>query len=70
MKAAPKVDYISFDYDICKEITKIAPKATVQYLMGDKTPDELVADGIDGLDYHFKILEKTRPGLKTPIAKS
>lgn len=69
MKAAPKVDYISFDYDICKEITKIAPKATVQYLMGDKTPDELVADGIDGLDYHFKILEKNPSWVKDANSK-
>jgi glycerophosphoryl diester phosphodiesterase len=64
LKAASKVDYISFDYDICKEITKIAPKATVQYLMGDKTPDELIADRIHGLDYNLKVLEKNPTWVK------
>jgi len=64
LKAASKVDYISFDYEICKEITKIAPKSTVQYLMGDKTPDELIADGIHGLDYNLKVLEKNPDWVK------
>ncbi len=69
LKAASKVDYISFDYDICKEITKIAPKATVQYLTGDKTPNELLADGIHGLDYHFKVLEKNPTWIKEANSK-
>ena len=57
LKASSRVDYISFDYDICKEITRIAPKATVQYLNGNKTPDELLAEGLHGLDYNLKVLE-------------
>lgn len=69
LKAASKVDYISFDYDICKEITKIAPKATVQYLNGDKTPDELLADGIHGLDYNLKVLEKNPTWIKEAKSK-
>lgn len=70
LKAASKVDYISFDYAICKEITKIAPKATVQYLNGDKSPDELLADGIHGLDYHQKILEKNPGWIKEANSKN
>lgn len=69
LKAAPKVDYISFDYNICKEITKIAPKATVQYLNGDKTPDELLADGIHGFDYHYSILKKNPTWIKEAKSK-
>jgi glycerophosphoryl diester phosphodiesterase len=69
MKAASKVDYISFDYEICKELTKIAPKATVQYLNGNKTPDELLADGIHGLDYYQKILEKNPTWIKEANSK-
>lgn len=69
LKAAPKVDYISFDYDICKEITKIAPKATVQYLNGDKSPEELLADGIHGLDYHFSVLQKNPSWIKDANSK-
>jgi glycerophosphoryl diester phosphodiesterase len=69
LKAAAKVDYISFDYEICKEITRIAPKATVQYLTGDKTPDELLADGIHGLDYNLKVLEKNPTWVKDANSK-
>ncbi|MES2828969.1 MAG: glycerophosphodiester phosphodiesterase family protein [Bacteroidota bacterium] len=57
LKAETKVDYISFDYEICKELVKLAPKATVQYLNGDKSPAELKADGISGFDYNLKVLK-------------
>lgn len=69
LKAASKVDYISFDYNICKEITKIAPKATVQYLAGDKSPEELLADGIHGLDYHYSVLKKNPDWIKDAKSK-
>lgn len=52
------VDYISFDYDVCKEVMKRAPYAKAAYLKGDKTPAELAADNFYGLDYHFSILKK------------
>ena len=52
------VDYISFDYDVCKEVMKLAPYARVAYLKGDKTPAELAADNLFGLDYHFSVLQK------------
>lgn len=55
------VDYISFDYDVCREVVKIAPYAKVAYLMGDKAPEELVKDHFYGLDYHFSVLQKN-PG--------
>jgi glycerophosphoryl diester phosphodiesterase len=52
------VDYISFDYDACKEVMKLAPYAKVSYLRGDKTPSELAADNFFGLDYNFSVLQK------------
>ncbi len=52
------VDYISFDYDVCTEVMKVAPYARVAYLMGDKTPTELAQRNFYGLDYHFKVLQK------------
>jgi glycerophosphoryl diester phosphodiesterase len=52
------VDYISFDYDVCKEVMKLAPYARAAYLKGDKTPAELAADNLYGLDYHFSVLQK------------
>jgi glycerophosphoryl diester phosphodiesterase len=58
------VDFISFDYQVCKEIMKIAPYAKVAYLMGDKTPAELLEDNFFGLDYHFSILQKNPDWIK------
>jgi glycerophosphoryl diester phosphodiesterase len=52
------VDYIAFDYDVCKEVMRIAPYAKVSYLNGDKTPTALVQDHFFGLDYHFSVLQK------------
>jgi len=52
------VDYISFDYDVCKEVMTLAPYAKVAYLNGDKSPEELAAANFFGLDYNYKILQK------------
>jgi glycerophosphoryl diester phosphodiesterase len=51
-------DYIAFDFDVCLEVKKLAPRAHVQYLNGDKTPEQLAAAGLDGFDYHFSVLQK------------
>lgn len=51
-------DYIAFDFDVCLEVKKLAPKAHVQYLTGDKTPAQIEAAGLDGFDYHFSVLQK------------
>jgi glycerophosphoryl diester phosphodiesterase len=58
LQAQAWVDYISFDYDVCLEVMKLAPYARVAYLKGDKTPAELAADHFFGLDYHFNVLQK------------
>jgi len=49
--------YISFDYNILKGLLAIDPKLHTQYLNGEKSPIELKADGIAGLDYKFKIFK-------------
>lgn len=56
--AQPHIIYISFDYEMCREILKLVPGARVQYLNGDKTPAQLKDDGISGLDYHYSVFEK------------
>ena len=61
MHAQAWVDYISFDYDACREVMKIAPYSKVAYLRGDKTPTELAADNFYGFDYNFNVLQKN-PG--------
>jgi glycerophosphoryl diester phosphodiesterase len=51
-------DYIAFDYDVCLKVKALNPKASVQYLNGDKSPEELATAGISGLDYHFSMFKK------------
>lgn len=58
LRAEAWVDYISFDYNICKEIAQLAPYAKVAYLRSDKAPAVLKADHINGFDYHFSVLRK------------
>jgi len=48
-----RVLFIAFNYDVCKKVAAKYPKFTIQYLNGDKSPAELLADGINGLDYGF-----------------
>ncbi len=66
---APITDYIAFDFDVCVEVKRLAPNAHVQYLLGDKTPDQLVAVGIDGFDYHFSVLKKNESWLSDAITR-
>lgn len=58
LKAQGWVDYIAFDFDVCKKVKELDPFAKVAYLNGDKTPEQLAAAGIDGFDYHFSVLKK------------
>lgn len=55
LKAEKMLVYISFDYDILKKIIEIDPTAITQYLEGDKSPEQLKADGISGADFHFSV---------------
>ncbi len=61
LKAEKLVEYISFDYDACLLVHQLNPRAKVSYLTGDKSPEQLQADGLSGLDYHFSVFEK-EPG--------
>ncbi len=49
-------EFIAFNYEICKELHKQMPGSMVQYLLGDKTPAEIYADGIMGIDYEYSTL--------------
>lgn len=61
MHAAPYVVYISFDYAILREIRRLDPQASLQFLDGTVAPLKLKADGINGADYHFSAFKKN-PG--------
>ncbi|WP_290791971.1 glycerophosphodiester phosphodiesterase [Flavihumibacter sp. UBA7668] len=58
------VSYISFDYSILLEVKKMDPAAHVQFLSGNKSPDELLKDGITGLDYHLSVFQKNENWIK------
>lgn len=57
LHAQHMVDYISFDYDILKKIKALNPTVSTQYLEGNKSPEQLKADGITGADYHFSVFK-------------
>jgi glycerophosphoryl diester phosphodiesterase len=57
-------DYIAFDFDVCLKVKELAPKAHVEYLNGDKTPAEIKAAGLDGIDYHYSVYKKNEGYLK------
>lgn len=58
MKVQPGIVYISFDYEMLKEILRLEPLANTQYLNGDKAPEQLKQDGIKGADYHYSVFQK------------
>lgn len=58
LKAEAWVDYISFGYDILKQIRILDPKAKVAYLKGDVELDQLKSDGFYGADYHYSVYKK------------
>ena len=51
-----KVDYISFSFEVCKELARLNPDANVAYLNGEKSPAELNVYGINGIDYHLAVI--------------
>ena len=51
-----KVEYIAFSLDVCKELVRIDPNATVVYLNGDLAPSTLKTYGIAGIDYKMSKL--------------
>ena len=46
-----KVEYISFSLNACKRIAEKDPNARVSYLSGEISPEDLIINGINGLDY-------------------
>ena len=51
-----RLEFISFDLEMCRMLAERCPDISVAYLEGDKTPEELHAWGIDGIDYRYDIL--------------
>jgi len=64
LNAAPWIVYISFDYDILKELRRLDPQASLQFLDGNIAPAQLKADGMNGADYHFSVFKKNPHWIK------
>ena len=64
LKVEAITDYIAFDYDVCLKVKQLAPNAHVEYLNGDKTPAEIKAAGLSGIDYHFTVFKKNENWIK------
>lgn len=58
MKAEKITTYISFDYEILKQIRLIDPITTLQYLEGNKSPALVKLDHISGVDFHYSVFQK------------
>lgn len=56
-----QVDYIAFDYEVCKQLVAAMPAAKVQYLGGDKAPAEVAKDGLAGIDYQYSTVLSQKP---------
>ncbi|MGO4773269.1 glycerophosphodiester phosphodiesterase family protein [Flavobacterium sp. W22_SRS_FK3] len=56
--AEKMISYISFDYEILKQIREIDSKTSLQYLEGNKSPLEIKKDKITGVDYHYSVFKK------------
>ena len=58
LKADKITCYISFDYEVLKQIRQVDQKTILQYLEGNKSPKEVKADNISGVDYHYSVFKK------------
>ncbi len=59
-----RVIFISFSLNICERLAALCPDFTVQYLGGDKSPEELAGLGINGIDYHYNVFAKNPTWIK------
>lgn len=58
MKLEDKVEYIAFSLNVCEQLVKHTPTSEIAYLNGDITPAELKKKGINGIDYHFNVINE------------
>src|SRR5690606_37665417 len=58
LKAEKMVEFIAFDWDACLKFRELDKKIKVHYLNGDKSPAEVKAAKLTGVDYHFSIFQK------------
>ena len=57
-KVEDRVLYISFSLEACETIHQLVPDADVAFLSGNRTPTELHAKGLTGIDYNVKVFRE------------
>ncbi len=59
-KMESQVDYIAFDYEICKQLVAAFPSAKVMFLSSDTNtpPSKVAADKISAIDYSYGVLSE------------
>lgn len=50
-----QLEFISFSWFACLELKRLAPEFKVSYLEKDKSPKEVAAAGLDGVDYYYDV---------------
>src|SRR5690606_26610880 len=58
LKAEKEIVFIAFSYPACLKLRELDANVKIQYLNGDKTPEQLKQDRIYGLDYNAEVLKK------------
>ena len=53
-----KVIFLSGSLNICQRLCAMCPGFTAQFLNGDLSPEELVANGVNGIDYNSSVYHK------------
>lgn len=56
--AYEQTEFIAFDYDACLKFREIDENVSIHYLNGDKSPQEIKAAKLSGIDYHHSIFKK------------
>jgi len=64
LKAEKRVEFIAFDWDACLKFRELDKKVKIHYLNGDKTPAEVVAAKLTGVDYHINLFKKNPTWIK------
>lgn len=52
-----RVVFISFSLNVCRKLAKECPSFINQYLNGDKSPEALSRENINGMDYEKEVLK-------------
>lgn len=59
-----QMEFISFNYEMCRRFAELFPDIPVAYLNGDKSPSALKNVGIDGIDYHKSLMSVRRDWIR------